>query len=92
MNPIEARAWMVFTDVVKDLLENKRADNCKKLMAELLSSFQNLGCYMSIKVHYLKSHLDSFPKNLGSVSDEQGERSHQSYGMSLSRALGHTYV
>ena len=29
---------------------------------------------MSIKVHYLKSHLHSFPENLGSVSDEQEER------------------
>ena len=32
---------------------------------------------MSIKVHYFKSHLDSFSENLGSVSDEQGERFHQ---------------
>lgn len=32
---------------------------------------------MSIKVHFLFSHLDKFPENLGSVSDEQGERFHQ---------------
>ncbi|KAL7630004.1 UNVERIFIED_CONTAM: hypothetical protein RMT77_019877 [Armadillidium vulgare] len=32
---------------------------------------------MSIKIHYLHSHLDNFPENLGDVSDEQGERFHQ---------------
>lgn len=32
---------------------------------------------MSIKMHYLFSHMDWFPENLGSVSDEQGERFHQ---------------
>ena len=32
---------------------------------------------MSIKVHFLHSHLNLFPKNLGALSDEQGERFHQ---------------
>ena len=27
---------------------------------------------MSIKVHYLQSHLDNFPNNCGDYSDEQG--------------------
>ena len=42
----------------------------------MLSSFQNLGCNISINVYIFKSHLDTFPENLGSVSDEQGERFH----------------
>ena len=32
---------------------------------------------MSIKVHFLKIHLNEFPANLGEVSDEHGERFHQ---------------
>ncbi|GFX39838.1 tigger transposable element-derived protein 1 [Trichonephila clavipes] len=32
---------------------------------------------MSVKVHFLHSHLDYFPENLGDVSEEQGERFHQ---------------
>jgi hypothetical protein len=28
-------------------------------------------------VHFLASHLDYFPENLGAVSKEQGERFHQ---------------
>ena len=43
----------------------------------MLNAFRDLGCNMSVKLHFLKSHLDSFPENLGAVSDEQGERFHQ---------------
>ena len=43
----------------------------------MLSAFHDLECKMSIKVHFLFSHLDKFPDNLGAVSDEQGERFHQ---------------
>ena len=32
---------------------------------------------MSIKVHFLFSHIENFPENLGDVSDEQSERFHQ---------------
>ena len=32
---------------------------------------------MSLKIHFLHSHLEFFPENLGMVSDEQGERFHQ---------------
>ena len=33
---------------------------------------------MSIKIHFLFSHLDNrFPENFAVVSDEQGERFHQ---------------
>jgi hypothetical protein len=32
---------------------------------------------MSLKIHFLESHLDFFPESLCEVSDEHGERSHQ---------------
>jgi hypothetical protein len=32
---------------------------------------------MSLKIHFLHSHLDFFPDDLGHVSDENGERFHQ---------------
>jgi hypothetical protein len=32
---------------------------------------------MSLKLHFLDSHLDFFPKNLGEISDETNERLHQ---------------
>jgi hypothetical protein len=36
-----------------------------------------MGYNMSLKVHFLGSHLDFFPENLGAVSDEHGERFYQ---------------
>lgn len=32
---------------------------------------------MSLKIHFLHSHLEYFSKNLGHESDEHGERFHQ---------------
>ncbi|GFU49023.1 uncharacterized protein TNCV_2333161 [Trichonephila clavipes] len=43
----------------------------------MLSNLKELGCNMSIKIHFLHSHLDRFPQNLGDFSEEQGERFHQ---------------
>jgi hypothetical protein len=36
-----------------------------------------MGCNMSLKIHFLESHVDFFPENLGKVSDEHGEKFHQ---------------
>ena len=71
---VEARAWEAFSKVVHNFLGNKKADNYIELVQELLLSLQDLGCRISIKEHYLHSHLSKFPANLGDVSEEQGER------------------
>ena len=75
----EQRAWHAFREVVTGFLGNRRADNYKDLVEELPSSYQKLGCNMSLKVHFLSSHLDYFPEKCGSVSDEHGERFHQDF-------------
>jgi hypothetical protein len=36
-----------------------------------------MGCRMSLKLHFLHSHLDFFHQNLDAARDEQGERFHQ---------------
>jgi hypothetical protein len=44
----------------------------------LLTSYKAVGCNMSLKIHFLESHLDFFfPENLGEVSDVHGKRCHQ---------------
>ena len=43
----------------------------------MISNLGVMGCNMSIKLHFLNSHIDYFPENLGAVSEEQGERFHQ---------------
>ena len=40
----------------------------------MLDKFKLLVCNMSLKLHFLASHLDYFPPNLGAV---QGETFHQ---------------
>ena len=77
MNDKEKAAWLSFVDVIKNFLGNKKAGNHEDLVGNMLSAFRHLGCKMSIKVHFLFSHLDKFPDNLEAVSDEQGERFHQ---------------
>ena len=77
MNKLELEAWKAFVLVVKNFLGNTKASNYEEVVNNILTAFKNLGCNMSIKMHYLFSHMDRFPENLGSMSDEQGERFHQ---------------
>jgi hypothetical protein len=39
---------------------------------------------MILKIHFLESHFDFFPENLGEVSDEHGER-FQQYIMAMEK-------
>jgi hypothetical protein len=43
----------------------------------MLEKLKVLGCLMSLKIHFLNSHLNLFPEKLGAVSEEQGECFHQ---------------
>lgn len=73
----EKAAWVAFKLVVTNFLGNTKADNYKELVENLLQAYKNLGCNMSLKIHFLHNHLDFFPPNCGAVSDEHGERFHQ---------------
>ena len=73
----ELAAWNAFVDVVKGFLGKNKSPDYQERVNFLLRSFQDLGANMSIKVHFLFSHLDHFPINLSDVSDEHGERFHQ---------------
>jgi hypothetical protein len=77
MNDIEASAWSSYVSVIENFLGNQKADNYEELVLNMLTNFKNLGTNMSIKVHFLHSHLNRFPHNLGDFSEEQGERFHQ---------------
>lgn len=77
LNDIEKRAWKSFISLCENFLGNNRSDNYVDVVKEFLNAYEEMGCRMSIKVHFLDSHLDFFPENLGQFSDEQGERVHQ---------------
>ena len=77
LNVKELEAWKAFKSVVNHFLGNIKAANYEQLVGDLLRSYKQLGCNMSLKIHFLHSHLDFFPANLGDFSDEHGERFHQ---------------
>ncbi|UYV75259.1 hypothetical protein LAZ67_12003126 [Cordylochernes scorpioides] len=77
LNEVEAAAWNSFRNVCKNFLGSVKVENYRDIVYDLLLSYKALGCNMSLKIHFLHSHLDFFPDNLGAVSDEHGERFHQ---------------
>jgi hypothetical protein len=56
------------------LLGNHKDEDYENIVRILFKNVHILGCNMSLKVNFLFSHLNLFPKNLGAVSEEQGER------------------
>ena len=70
MNETEKEAWQAFRGVVNEFLENKRNQNYKELVKKLIKSYQNMSCHMSVKLHFLCSHLDFFEENLCNFSEE----------------------
>ncbi|GBM93275.1 hypothetical protein AVEN_168041-1 [Araneus ventricosus] len=69
----ERKVWESFKLVITSFLVNKKDRNYKSIVEEIIKNVKILGCSMSLKVHFLDSHLDYFPENLGAVSEEQGE-------------------
>ncbi|XP_072257829.1 uncharacterized protein [Pyxicephalus adspersus] len=88
MSEVEKNAWLSFKAMVKDFLGNTQANIYREVVQKLSESFKMLGCNMSIKVHFLHSHLSNFLENLGAVSDEQGERFHQDLKVMEGRLQG----
>jgi len=77
LNETERNAWLKIKWICKDFLGNHKAANYQDIAQDLLTSYKAMGCNMSLKIHFLKSHLDFFPENLGEVSDEHSKRFHQ---------------
>lgn len=56
----EKQAWLSLKAVIDSFLGNKRAENYKEVISNMLDSFKVMGCRMSLKVHMLHAHLDKF--------------------------------
>jgi hypothetical protein len=72
-------AWQTLKNVTISFWGNHKAENYHEIVSDLLTAYKAYGCNMSLKVHFLDSHLDFFPENLGTVSDEHRERFHQDF-------------
>lgn len=77
LNDVEKAAWLSFKKVCAQFFGNNKAHNYVKIVEELRISYRALGCNMSLKIHFLASHFDFLPANLGAVIDEHSERFHQ---------------
>ena len=77
MTAVEKRAWTSFQLVVEGFLGNHKAPDYSARIMNLVKSYKNLWCRMTVKFHFLHSHLSYFPGNLRAFSEEQGERFHQ---------------
>jgi len=77
LNETERSACLSFKRICKDFLGNHKAANYQDVVQDLLTSYKSMGCNMSLQIHFLESHLDFSPDNLGEVSDKHGDRFHQ---------------
>jgi hypothetical protein len=74
MNVVERNACTAFKNVIEKLLGNHKDEDYENIVRIMFKNFHILGCNMSLKVNFLFSHLNLFPKNLDAVSEEQGKR------------------
>jgi len=65
--------WRSLTAVVENFLGYFKALNYCDLSKQLLNSYEQLGCNVSVKVHFLHSYVNYFPENVEAMIEEQGE-------------------
>lgn len=67
--------WNTFKNIFNCFLGNHKADICKALIEVLFKSHGTMRCKMSLMLHYLHFHLESFQADLGTLTENHGERS-----------------
>ena len=70
------KAWLSFAGVVSKFLCNTKDSDYKTIVENILVCFEALESHMSLEVHFLYTHLDYFPQNLGDFSEKHGEHFH----------------
>ena len=77
LSKAELPAWQSLKSVVTNFLGNHHSAEYEKEIVKLQKSFRQFRAQMSVKLHFLWSHLDCFQKNCGDLSKEQSEYFHQ---------------
>ena len=65
LNLKEPKAWEAFKSVCSGFLGNTSVPDYQASIEKLLKYYEDRGCRMSLKIHFLHSHLNFFPPNLG---------------------------
>ena len=64
LNETALAAWKSFKQVCVNFLGLHKSDDFEDVVANLLRNYHIMGCKMSLKVHFLHSHLPFFHENL----------------------------
>jgi hypothetical protein len=58
LNATEGRAWEAFKNVCRNVLGIERAEYCGEIVQDLISSYDAMGCNMSLLLHFMNFLLD----------------------------------
>lgn len=81
LSPLQKEAIDSIAQVFQNFLGSYRCPQYKEIVSKLLKDFENLQINMTLKMHFLQCHLEFFQQDLGRLSDEHGERFHQSIAL-----------
>lgn len=70
----ECRAWIALEEVCNNFLVKNRAKNYKEIAAELVNSYEDMGCSVSYELHIMDCHIDDFTDNRSEFPDEMGAK------------------
>ena len=76
LNLAELSSWLSLKSIIANFLGNHRSPQYEKVVDELMENFYEHDARMSVKINFLRSHLDYFPENCRDFS-EQPEHFHQ---------------
>ena len=77
MNPVELFAWLSLKSAISNFLGNHRSSQYQRVVDELTKNFRQNDARISVKMCFLRSHLDYFPENCEDFNEEQAEHLHQ---------------
>ena len=60
MTVVERNAWEAFRMVATYFLGKNKCENYEEIVESLIQHYEVLDCTMSVKLHYLYSHLEIF--------------------------------
>ena len=63
MSDLERNAWQAFKLIAEGFLGNHRRNDYAMVVSNLIISYEKLCCRISLKLHFLHSHLDFFRDN-----------------------------
>lgn len=85
LRPEDRQMWRDFRAVCDGFLCGKRLPNHAALVKNLMRELKGNKVGMTLKIHWLHSHLDRFAESNSDFSDEQAERLHQDLKKSVER-------